>query len=42
MGLPNYPFVVIDHPLGSLPQQALETRAIAAYQQAQAIFTGLA
>jgi len=39
MGLPDYPFVVIDHPLGSLEKDELELRAVAAYEQALGVFT---
>ena len=39
MGLPDYPFVVIDHPLGSLEKDELQMRAVAAYEQALGIIT---
>ena len=37
MGLRGYPFVVLDHPLGSLTPSQIKGRAAAAYAQALAI-----
>jgi hypothetical protein len=34
MGLRDYPFVVLDHPLGSLTPAQIKGRALAAYAQA--------
>jgi len=33
-GLPDYPFVVVKHPIGSLPQETLKVRAKDALPQA--------
>ena len=33
MGLPDYPFVLLDHPLGSLNPQEVRERAAAAHEQ---------
>jgi hypothetical protein len=40
MGLPEYPFVVLEHPLGSLDASQIRDRAAAAYEQALPILTG--
>jgi len=40
MGLADYPFAVLDHPLGSLTQRQIAERAKQAYEQAVAILTG--
>ena len=34
MGLPDYPFVILDHPLGSCTPREVEQRADAACEQA--------
>ena len=34
MGLPNYPFVMVDHPIGSLTHAEICERARDAYAQA--------
>ncbi|MEM7018583.1 MAG: hypothetical protein AAF512_14730 [Pseudomonadota bacterium] len=34
MGMPEYPFVVLDHPLGSITHDEVKERAQAAYDQA--------
>jgi hypothetical protein len=39
MGLPDYPFVVLEHPLGSLDAARIQQRAAAAYEQAISILT---
>jgi hypothetical protein len=39
MGLPEYPFVVLEHPLGSLDATQIKRRATAAYEQALSILT---
>jgi len=40
-GNPTYPFVVIPHPIGSLPPAELRRRADAAVPQVIAILTGM-
>lgn len=37
MGLPQYPFAVLDHPLGSLTPKQIRGRAEDAYMQALSI-----
>ena len=37
MGLPQYPFAILDHPLGSLTPQQIRGRAEDAYTQALSI-----
>ena len=39
MGIPDYPFVVLDHPLGSINQAAIEKRAASAFEQGIKILT---
>ncbi len=39
MGLPDYPFAILDHPLGSCTPEEVEARADAACEQAIAILT---
>lgn len=34
MGLPSYPFLMVQHPIGSCSPAELKTRAEAAYQRA--------
>ena len=34
MGLPNYPFLMVQHPIGSCTLPELKARAEAAYRQA--------
>ncbi|MCH2100114.1 MAG: hypothetical protein MK142_17175 [Pseudomonadales bacterium] len=34
MGLPDYPFVMVDHPIGSLQLPEIRARAEDAYRQA--------
>jgi hypothetical protein len=34
LGLPDYPFLTIQHPIGSCTPQELKTRALVAYTQA--------
>ncbi len=34
MGLPDYPFVMVDHPIGSLQLPEIQARAEDAYRQA--------
>jgi hypothetical protein len=37
MGLPDYPFTLLQHPLGSCNESQLEARAADAYRQARDI-----
>ncbi len=37
LGLPDYPFLKVQHPIGSCTLRELKVRAEAAYQQALAI-----
>ena len=37
MGLPDYPFVVLDHPIGSCTHEEIRDRAEAAADQAESI-----
>jgi hypothetical protein len=39
MGLPDYPFVILDHPLGSLTSEEIKGRAAVAFDQALDILT---
>ena len=39
MGMPDYPFVILDHPLGSCTPEEVEERADAACEQAIDILT---
>ena len=40
MGLPNFPFILVDHPLGSRTAEEIKGRAEEAYRQALAILSG--
>ena len=40
MGLPGFPFILVDHPLGSGTIEEIRERARQAYAQALAILTG--
>ena len=40
MGLPDFPFVLVDHPLGSATADGIRDRARQAYTQALAILSG--
>ncbi|MFQ5381711.1 MAG: hypothetical protein ACE5EF_08835 [Dehalococcoidia bacterium] len=37
MGLPDYPFVIVDHPIGSRTAEEIRERAEEAYRQAVGI-----
>ncbi len=39
LGIPDYPFVILDHPLGSLTHEEISERAEAAANQAIEILT---
>ena len=39
MGLPDYPFVVVEHPIGSCSLDQIRDRAQVAYAQAVEILT---
>ena len=39
MGLPDYPFAILDHPLGSCTPEEIKQRATAASEQAIEILT---
>ena len=39
MGQPDYPFVMVDHPIGSLTEEQVQQRAREAYAQALPILT---
>ena len=39
MGLPDYPFVILEHPLGSCTPEEVSARAAAACEQAVEILT---
>jgi len=39
MGLPDYPFVLVEHPIGSRKLDEIKVRAEDAYQQALRILT---
>lgn len=40
MGLPNYPFLLVKHPIGSCTLPQLKERAEVAYRQALGILLG--
>ena len=40
MGLPNYPFLLVKHPIGSCTLPELKERAEVAYRQALGILLG--
>lgn len=40
LGIPDYPFVKVQHPIGSCTLAELKVRAKAAYEQAVAILQG--
>ena len=40
MGLADYPFMKVQHPIGSCTTPELKTRAVVAYQQALSILLG--
>ena len=40
MGLPEFPFILVDHPLGSRSDEEIMERAEEAYAQALAILSG--
>jgi len=40
MGLPSYPFLLVQHPIGSCTLPELKTRAEVAYRQALPILLG--
>jgi len=40
MGLPDYPFVVLDHPIGSCTPNEIKQRAVEAADQAEQILMG--
>jgi|TARA_Y100000814_G_scaffold255107_1_gene203342 hypothetical protein len=40
LGIPDYPFVILNHPLGSLTEDEINERAAAACEQAIGILTG--
>ena len=40
LGLPNFPLILVDHPLGSLTLKEIRERAASAYRQALAILSG--
>ncbi len=40
MGLPDYPFVLVEHPIGSRTPDEIKVRAEDAYRQALGILTG--
>jgi hypothetical protein len=37
MGIPDYPFALLQHPLGSCSESQLDSRAADAYRQAKSI-----
>ena len=37
LGLPDYPFVVVDHPIGSLTHDEVRQRAQHSYEQAKGL-----
>lgn len=39
LGIPDYPFVILNHPLGSLTEDEINERAAAACEQAIKILT---
>ncbi|MGB7305775.1 MAG: hypothetical protein WA888_23725 [Burkholderiaceae bacterium] len=42
LGLPDYPFAVVDHPIGSLTPEQVRERAEDTYQQARRFLLDLA
>ena len=40
MGLPEFPFILVEHPLGSRTLDEIKERAKSAYEQALAILSG--
>jgi len=40
MGMPDYPFAVLDHPIGSCTPDEIKQRAIVAADQAERILQG--
>ncbi|MCH9674462.1 MAG: hypothetical protein K0U93_23690 [Gammaproteobacteria bacterium] len=40
LGIPDYPFAVVDHPLGSLTHDEIKERAADAYRQGSAFMRG--
>jgi hypothetical protein len=40
LGLPDYPFIMVDHPIGSRTPAEITERALYAYRQGMAILTG--
>ncbi len=40
LGLPDYPFILVDHPIGSRTRAEITERALYAYRQGMAILTG--
>ncbi len=40
MGLREYPFVILDHPIGSLTPSQVKSRAADAYAQALSVLLG--
>ena len=40
LGLPNYAFAMVDHPIGSRTLEEIKVRAAEAYTQGVAILTG--
>ena len=40
-GLPDYPFAVVEHPIGSLSPEGLRERAMAALPQVIAVLRGV-
>ena len=40
MGMPDYPFAVLDHPIGSCTPEEIRQRAIVAADQAERILQG--
>ena len=40
MGLPDFPFILVDHPLGNRTVEEIKERAEEAYCQALAILSG--
>ena len=40
MGVPEFPFILVDHPLGSRTDEEIKERAEEAYRQALAILSG--
>jgi hypothetical protein len=40
LGLPDYPFAMVDHPIGSRTLEEIRARALVAYEQGCAILKG--